>query len=222
MKREDKNALSQQRILSAAFEEFSEKGYEGASLNTVWAENGLSKGIIYHYFKDKDEIYLLCVKKCFEELTAALSKAAEMLAGTPAEKLTAYFDARTCFFAENPRYLGIFCDALFHPPAALAAAIEEHRQEFDALNISVLTGLLSAAPLRKNLSVEAIAEDFRMYIDFFNLHFKTGLDSSLPPECVLKEHEKRCHRQIGILLYGVFDKTEEKGKTQEALKTEEK
>ena len=49
MKREEKNALSRQRILDAAMEEFSRRGYEGASLNTVCAEKGLSKGIIYHY-----------------------------------------------------------------------------------------------------------------------------------------------------------------------------
>mgnify|MGYP002539826609 CR=1 FL=1 len=58
MKREEKNALSRQRILDAAMEEFSRNGYDGASLNTVCAEKGISKGIIYHYFKDKDELYL--------------------------------------------------------------------------------------------------------------------------------------------------------------------
>lgn len=46
MKREEKSALSRQRILEAAMEEFSLKGYEGASLNAVWAEKGISKGII--------------------------------------------------------------------------------------------------------------------------------------------------------------------------------
>ena len=50
MKREEKSALSRQRILDAATEEFSQKGYEGASLNTVWAKKGISKGIIYHHF----------------------------------------------------------------------------------------------------------------------------------------------------------------------------
>ena len=38
MKREEKNALSRQRILDAAMEEFSRNGYDGASLNTVCAE----------------------------------------------------------------------------------------------------------------------------------------------------------------------------------------
>ena len=65
MKREEKSALARQRILDAAGEEFARKGYEGASLNTVWAEKGISKGIIYHHFRDKKELYLLCVEDCF-------------------------------------------------------------------------------------------------------------------------------------------------------------
>ena len=56
MNREEKNALSRQRILEAALEEFSQKGYEAASLSNVCAEKGISKGIIYHHFKDKDAL----------------------------------------------------------------------------------------------------------------------------------------------------------------------
>ena len=41
MNREEKNALSRQRILEAALEEFSQKGYEAASLSNVCAEKGL-------------------------------------------------------------------------------------------------------------------------------------------------------------------------------------
>lgn len=37
MNREEKNALSRQRILEAALEEFSQKGYEAASLSNVCA-----------------------------------------------------------------------------------------------------------------------------------------------------------------------------------------
>ena len=77
MKREEKNMLSRQRILEAVLREFSQKGYEGASLNTVCAENGISKGIVYHYFKDKDELYLFCAADCFEKLTAYLKGTAE-------------------------------------------------------------------------------------------------------------------------------------------------
>lgn len=205
MKREDKNAYSRGRILEAALREFSEKGYEGASLNTVWSEKEISKGIVYHYFKDKNEIYLLCVGMCFDELTAYLRAAAERFAGTITERIETYFDARLRFFSENPLYLGIFADASFRTPQALAEAIGECRREFDALNVSVLTELLNTQPLRGGLSVDAVVEDFRMYMDFFNLRFRDVCGGGRDAEAALRRHEERCHRQLDVLLHGVLE-----------------
>ena len=62
MKREEKNLQSRQRILEGALKEFSAKSYAEASLNNICNDNDISKGIIYHYFKDKDQLYLLCAR----------------------------------------------------------------------------------------------------------------------------------------------------------------
>lgn len=146
----------------------------------------------------------MCVEMCFKELTAYLGKAEKTLIGTTEKRLQEYFDARLCFFAENPLYLGIFFDAALQPPEALVPAIAECRREFDELNISVLTGLLCSKPLREGLSVAAVVEDFRMYMDFFNLRFKNTLRDGLSTENALREHEERCHRQLTILLHGIL------------------
>ena len=53
---------------------------------------------------------------------------------------------------------------------------------------------------------KAIVEKFRIYIDFFNLRFKSDWKQGLSPEEMLKEHEKRVRRQLDILLHGVLDK----------------
>lgn len=209
MKREEKNALSRQRILDAAMEEFSAKGYDGASLNTVCGEKGISKGIIYHYFKDKDELYLLCVEACFNAFTAYLKDAAASLSGPARERLRAYFDARLRFFADYPRYLGLFADAALDPPAGLWDQIADRRRAFDELNISVLTGLLDSAPLRAGLSVEAVVEDFRLYLDYFNIHYRAAFRGDASPQEALLKHEERCHCQIDILLYGVMGEPHE-------------
>lgn len=52
-------------------------------------------------------------------------------------------------------------------------------------------------PVRNGLSVKAIVEDFRMYMDYFNLHFKTAFCTESPINDILREHEERCHRQLG-------------------------
>src|SRR3954466_10503134 len=43
-------------ILAAARQELGSAGYEGASLNRILDEAGLSKGAFYYYFDDKDDL----------------------------------------------------------------------------------------------------------------------------------------------------------------------
>ena len=206
MKREEKNALSRQRILDAAMREFSQKGYDAASLNTICAENGISKGIIYHHFKDKDALYLLCAAHCFGGLTAHLAAWAAKGAENPETRLRQYFDARLRYFANYPVCLGIFLNAVLYPPAHLSAELAEIRRAFDNQNVAILTKLLTCASLRRGITVSAVVDDFRMYMDYFNAKYQTVLAQADSPEQALREHEERCHRQLEILLYGVLEK----------------
>lgn len=48
----------QERILNAALKEFSQKGYEKASTNEIVKEAEISKGLLFHYFKNKKELFL--------------------------------------------------------------------------------------------------------------------------------------------------------------------
>jgi len=48
----------QKRVLETALEEFSEKGYEGASINLIVSKLGIAKGSIYQYFTDKKSLFL--------------------------------------------------------------------------------------------------------------------------------------------------------------------
>lgn len=204
MKREEKNALSKQRILTAAMQEFALKGYDNASLNTVCSENGISKGIIYHYFKDKDELYLLCLYECFSALCEYLTEVRSTLNGNVKECLDQYFDARLNFFINHTHYWGLFCDASLNPPSHLITEIKEVRSDFDALNISILTQLLQGSVLKPEVTMADIIDDFKDAIDFFNARFKLLLTESDSLEDAINQHEKKCHRQLNSLLFGVM------------------
>lgn len=204
MKREDKNELSKRRILDAALREFSSKGYDGASLNSVCAENGISKGNIYYHFKDKDSIYLVCIEECFEKFTAYLEKAWCNMEGNSESCLHGYFDARLKFFMENPMYLGMFIEVALNSPEHLRAEITERRKAFDNFNISVFAEILKGAVLRNGITVLSAAEDFRMYMDFFNMRLREELANASSSEQAIKKYEERCRRQIDIFLYGVL------------------
>ena len=72
MKKQEKTQITKERILAAAFTEFGSKSYDVASVNSICETGQISKGLLYHNFKGKDELYLICVKNCYDEMLAAL------------------------------------------------------------------------------------------------------------------------------------------------------
>jgi AcrR family transcriptional regulator len=65
-------AARQTRILEAAAREFAEFGYEGASINHVLEQAGVSKGAAYYYFDDKEDLFVTVVRHYTEQLAARL------------------------------------------------------------------------------------------------------------------------------------------------------
>ncbi|MCR5034939.1 MAG: TetR/AcrR family transcriptional regulator [Clostridia bacterium] len=68
---EDQQAL----IIEQATCEFAEKGYKGAGLSTIAKNAGVSVGVIYKYYADKEELFHACVSKSIDYLDEALSRA---------------------------------------------------------------------------------------------------------------------------------------------------
>ena len=53
------------RIIDAAIKLFSEKGYHGATTALIAKEAGVSQGIIFHHFKNKEDLFFSLLKeKC--------------------------------------------------------------------------------------------------------------------------------------------------------------
>lgn len=204
MKREEKNQQTRRRILESALAEFAEQGYGASSVNTISNGNGLSKGIIYHYFPTKDDLYLACVEECFQMLTGHLQSHTNMEGQTAEERLEQYFRVRLDFFEQNPQYQRIFCDAVIMPPAHLEASIQEKKAPLDRFNIDSLNRMLEPVSLRSDLSREDVVDTFRQYQDYINARYQmTGSE-----KIDIRDHEESCRRALRILLYGVVERKE--------------
>ncbi|EKN69259.1 TetR family transcriptional regulator [Neobacillus bataviensis LMG 21833] len=56
----------QDRIINAAIKEFALKGYDRASTNEIVKEAGISKGLLFHYFGNKRQLFLFLFDYCYE------------------------------------------------------------------------------------------------------------------------------------------------------------
>ncbi|MGD0275417.1 MAG: TetR family transcriptional regulator [Syntrophales bacterium] len=57
-----------ERIISAAVELFSQKGYAGTSIADIASRTRMSKEIFYLYFKNKDELFIECADQIFRNM----------------------------------------------------------------------------------------------------------------------------------------------------------
>lgn len=201
MKREEKNQQTKQRIIEAALIEFSTRGYAAGSTNAICAAQGISKGIIYHYFETKDGLFLACVNECFRRLTEYIRD--NMPDRDDAEsRLEDYFAVRSRFFYANPVYQRIFGEATLSPPAHLRDEIQKCRQCFDDLNIQILEQLLTYFSLRSGISKDDVIEILRQFQDFISVHYQM----SNTENTTFDAYEEKCRKALNILLYGVIER----------------
>lgn len=70
MTQKERQEHSRREIYRAALEEFGTNGYDQVNMERICANHGISKGMMYHYYSSKDQLFLLCVERTFSDLKA--------------------------------------------------------------------------------------------------------------------------------------------------------
>src|ERR1700755_1682533 len=63
-------AATRQKLLAAARREFARNGLAGARVDEIALRAGVNKQLVYHYFGDKDALYLAVLEWVYEEIRA--------------------------------------------------------------------------------------------------------------------------------------------------------
>lgn len=200
MNRQEKNSLRFQQIVASALVEFGTKSYGEASINLICKNGGISKGSLYHYFKDKDALYLYCVKEAFDALVYELDKGT--ITFQPVEKaITHYLSLRQQFFVKNPRYAFLFTSALAHPPAHLLAEIEEIKKELETFNLSYYQKAIEHVTLKSDYTKEEAIDYFLIFQESFNHYFQNKKYTDY--QALIADHELKLAKLLRIILYGM-------------------
>jgi AcrR family transcriptional regulator len=93
-------------IVNAAMEEFLEKGFERASMEAIANRAGISKGGVYHHFKNKDEVLLYATRV----FTVPVERMTDRLAGSKpvAEGLGNYISEYVNHWITHPKELRFY------------------------------------------------------------------------------------------------------------------
>lgn len=149
MTQKERQERSRAEILQAAMEEFSVRDYNQVNMEGICSRHGISKGMMYHYYSSKDELFLLCVQDTFERLREYVQEEGANVKGVRvSERIKNYFLLREYFFQAHPERVRIFENAMLRPPEHLLEQIKTLREPLRRLNESFLQSMIRSVPLR--------------------------------------------------------------------------
>lgn len=209
MKQSEKTKNTYNKILKSAIVEFGEKGYDNSSINTICIKNNISKGLIYHNFKSKDELYIIAIKECFNKLIEYMKKG-EYSQNSRWKNVEKAIMLRQEFFDQNTNYRNIFFEAVLTPPKHLIEEINVIKKELEDFNIQIFKELLKDIKLKEGITEEMAISYFLIYQEMFNLYFKKKTNISKNLTEISSEHDLKLLPILNIMLYGIAEEKNKK------------
>lgn len=201
MKKEEKTRISRERILQAAIREFGKNSYSSGSMNSICEDNGLSKGLIYHNFRNKDDLYLCALKRCVDDLNGYISEG-DYDDSSMESKALCILNRRIEFFATNHSYKILFFYSFYEPPKSLSKEISEIHKEY----VKTIVDLLSCFKFRNGKSNDFILEYFNLSAGMIVRYTKDNIPDGMDINEIAEEHDKNLKIFIDTIFFGVAEK----------------
>ena len=150
--------LNRASLLAAASREFAERGFQGARLEVIASEAGITRAMVYYYFGGREGLYLAALEEVYRHIrTSERALALEGLGPVDAMRRLTRF--RIDYYVENPLIV------------ALLAIENQHKAEYlkNSQEISARAGI-SLEPLGAILQQGQAQGIFRAGIDVVELH----------------------------------------------------
>lgn len=129
MKQETKAEISRDLIVQVAIGEFSEKGFQGASIRRICKASGVTNGRLFHYFKSKADLYLACAESYFKMIGEYMQRFELNIAEDYEQNALRLHAHWQNFWRIHPETDRLFIQLRINPPPELAREIQTVRRK---------------------------------------------------------------------------------------------
>lgn len=180
---------SRRKILSSSLKLFATKGLGATKITDIVEESGISQGLLYHYFRSKEEVFVELIRHALQGMNAA-ARALEKLPLTPTEKIARAITELLRAMSENDdfaRYFLLVAQANFSEaiPEEARAIIKEESDEPHEVMARIMRSGQQDGSIKKHRA-EDLALVFWVLMKGFALHKAArGAEFTLPDTRIL-------------------------------------
>jgi len=141
-KQQQRSIVTQQKLLDAAVDAFSENGFKGTSTRDIAERAGVHHPLITYHFKNKDQLWRAAADKIFRDFTSAMAESLEFNSGTcPKERMTALIRAYVNYASRQPALHNVLVQEASFPNPRLDWLIDTHLKPFFEVTSSMIEEL---------------------------------------------------------------------------------
>ncbi|MHB1303111.1 MAG: TetR/AcrR family transcriptional regulator [Acidiphilium sp.] len=155
---------TRKRILRAAKEEFAKRGLAGARVDTIADRAKSNKGMIYHYFGSKDDLFRAVLEEAYSDIRKA-EQALDLEKLSPVSAMETLVRFTWTYYLKNPEFLTLVNSANLHRGKHLSKSqiIKDIHRPFISLVQSIIDrGLRDGVfrpgvdPIQLNITIAAV------------------------------------------------------------------
>lgn len=146
----------QNRIINAALKEFAQKGYDNASTNEIVKEAGISKGLLFHYFQNKKQLYFFLFDYCYDLIVDEFYKKADLTEPDFIIRMRQAIAIKMELLSKYPEIFKFIQEAFLEESKELKEEFGKKKQELTKINIEKAYEGIDLSRFREDVDVQKI------------------------------------------------------------------
>jgi TetR/AcrR family transcriptional regulator len=146
----------QDRIINAAIKVFAQKGYDSASTNEIVKEAGISKGLLFHYFQNKKQLFLFLFDYCYNIIADEFYKKVDLTEVDFFNRVRQAVMIKMELLAQYPEIFTFIQEAYMQDSADIKVELEQRKTELVAINIGKVYEGIDVSKFRDDVDIQKI------------------------------------------------------------------
>jgi TetR/AcrR family transcriptional regulator len=146
----------QDRIINAAIKEFAQKGYDNASTNEMVKEAGISKGLLFHYFKNKKQLFFFLFDYCYNLVADEFYKKVDLTERDFFKRIRQAVLIKMDLQQQYPDILTFIQEAFIQDSPEIKDEFDKKKMELNAVNIGIIYDGIDLSKFRDDVDVQKI------------------------------------------------------------------
>ena len=141
-KQQQRSIVTQQKLLDAAIEAFSENGFKGTSTRDIAERAGVHHPLSTYHFKNKEQLWRAAADKVFRDFRRSLAASLEHhQKENPKQRMASMIRAYVYYAKSQPALHKVMVQEASYPSPRLDWLVETHLQPFFDASFTMFTEL---------------------------------------------------------------------------------